>query len=444
MLRYKDGILLIDERRLKNLVDEAETPFFLFSEAQLRANYAALERGLSQPGGQAAIRYCAKTNNEAGVLRVLASCGSQIMASHPAEVQLALQCGFTPERIAYQRPVLMEHEVEDVLKGGITLVHAYRQEDLEILEKVAAKLGKEIRISLRVRNDSFLLRLSPLNLLSRRLGFQESGIDAAVERIVGSRSLKLHALNFYCGTQQESTSSFKGLIHTVVKICLRIRSRFSIAPLEINFGGGIPSHSLNRVRLPRFWDRWGDRLEESEPALALEQFGRALAGQFIQESHKAGLDPRPAVAAEPGRSIVSNAGVLLTRVHALEEDWAFLDASHNYLGESVLFFRRRILPLVRGERQRLRYYHLSGNTLNTMDVLDLRRRLPRLEVGDVLCFADAGAYTISRASRYAGLSPAVYLLQLDGTMRLIRRREEFSDLTGPMTIPEDREGSPRA
>lgn len=364
------------------------------------------------------------------------------MTSHPAEVQLALQCGFPPERIAYQRPVLKVHEVENVLEAGTTFVHAYRQEDLEVLDKVATRLGKEIRVSLRVRNDSFYLRLSPLNLLSRRLGFQETEIDAAVKRIVASQHLKLYALNYYCGTQQESTTSFQGLMRTVVRICVKIKTRFGIAPGEINFGGGIPSHSLNRMRLPRLWDRTGDQLEGLDSALALERFGRALAGQFIQEAHKAGLDPLPAVAAEPGRSIVSNAGVLLTRVHALEGNWAFLDASHNYLGESVLFFRRRIFPLVSAAGQRQQYYHLSGNTLNTMDVLDLRRRLPPLNPADVLCFADAGAYTISRASRYAGLSPAVYMLQRDGAMRMIRRPEEFSDLAGPMTIL-DGEGSPR-
>ncbi|MBZ5535430.1 MAG: hypothetical protein LAO31_05690 [Acidobacteriia bacterium] len=442
MLSYKDGVLHLDGRSLKNLVGEAETPFFLFSEAQLRDNYAALEHGLSQAGGPATIRYCAKTNNEAGVLRILASCGSDVMTSHPAEVQLALQCGFPPERIAYQRPVLKVHEVENVLEAGTTFVHAYRQEDLEVLDKVATRLGKEIRVSLRVRNDSFYLRLSPLNLLSRRLGFQETEIDAAVKRIVASQHLKLYALNYYCGTQQESTTSFQGLMRTVVRICVKIKTRFGIAPGEINFGGGIPSHSLNRMRLPRLWDRTGDQLEGLDSALALERFGRALAGQFIQEAHKAGLDPLPAVAAEPGRSIVSNAGVLLTRVHALEGNWAFLDASHNYLGESVLFFRRRIFPLVSAAGQRQQYYHLSGNTLNTMDVLDLRRRLPPLNPADVLCFADAGAYTISRASRYAGLSPAVYMLQRDGAMRMIRRPEEFSDLAGPMTIL-DGEGSPR-
>ncbi len=66
-----------------------------------------------------------------------------------------------------------------------------------------------------------------------------------------------------------------------------------------------------------------------------------------------------------------------------------------------------------------------------------------LSIGDVLCFADAGAYTVSRATRYAGLTAGVYMLELDGTMRLIRRPEEISDLTGPMTVLQDPKVFPR-
>ncbi|MFI5173960.1 MAG: diaminopimelate decarboxylase family protein [Terriglobia bacterium] len=443
MLSYRDGTLNIDQRPLKSLLEQAPTPFFLFSEAQLRANYAALAKGLSQSGGRATIRYCAKTNNEAGVLRILADCGSEVMTSHPAETQLALECGFAPEKIAFQRPVLVEDEVESVLDAGISLIHAYRLEDLELIDKVALSRDKPVRISLRVRNDSLLGRLSPLNVLSRRLGFPETGIDSAVERIVDSRRLKFFALNFYCGTQQESTAHFQSLMRAVVRLCVRMKSRFGIVPEEINFGGGVPSHSLSRVGPFKLWDRFEGWVEGSDSPQALEEFGRALCGQFIREARSAGLHPLPGVAAEPGRSIASNAGVLLTRVCALQENWVFLDASHNYLGESVLFFRRRILPLVEAAKRSRKYYHLSGNTLNTMDVVDLRRRLPTLNIGDVLCLADAGAYTISRSSRYAGLSPAVYLLELNGRMRLIRRAEEFSDLARPMIELKGREESNR-
>lgn len=74
--------------------------------------------------------------------------------------------------------------------------------------------------------------------------------------------------------------------------------------------------------------------------------------------------------------------------------------------------------------------------MNTTDIVDVRRRLPTLAVGDVLALCDAGAYSISRASRYAGLSPAVHLLQTDGSLRMVRRAETFADLTSH-TVRDD-------
>jgi diaminopimelate decarboxylase len=121
-------------------------------------------------------------------------------------------------------------------------------------------------------------------------------------------------------------------------------------------------------------------------------------------------------------------------VAAVQRDWLFVDASRNYFGEMPLLFTRPLRPVHRRSGGRRRY-DISGSTLNTADIVDLRRSFDGpVEVGDVLASFDAGAYSISRASRYAGLSPAVYLLGGDGEVRLIRRAESFEDLVAPMVV----------
>lgn len=436
ILTYKEGILHFGERSLLGLVQELATPVFLFSEAQLQANYGALLRGLSSGGERVTVRYCAKTNNESALLALLASYGSEVMVSHPAEAQLALQCGFAPEKIAYQRPVLLEEELRAVLESGINLIHAYRLQDLEVIDRLASLLRIKVKISLRLRNDSPGARLSPLNFFSRRLGFRESEIGPAVERVTQSTWMRPYAINFYCGTQQQSTANFRVLMGKVVRICSRIQSHHGVTLEEINFGGGVPSHSLIRTGVRGLWSRGDAGLDESDSPESLASFGRKLIAQYHEQARKWGLSPLPAIAVEPGRSIVGNAGILISRVCAIQGNWLFLDASHNYLGESMLFLRHRILPLIEPANEPQRYYHLSGNTLNTMDVMDFRVKLPPINVGDILCLADAGAYSISRSTRYAGLSPAVYLLRSDGQLRMIRREEGLSDLMSPMITPE--------
>lgn len=429
---YRDGVLELDGTPLPELAEGLGTPFFLFSEARLRSNYRALERGLSREGTGAILRYCAKTNHEAAVLRTLAACGSHLLASHAAEVELALRCGFAPERIAFARPVLTPGELDVVLEAGVPLVHVHRPADLPLLEAAAARAGRRIRVSLRLRQEGGLV-LNPLDRLGRRLGFGSDEALEAVGRLARSSWLEPWAVNFYLGTQQSSLAGFSRGFRKVLALLARIAAVTGVAIREVNLGGGIPSPTLRKVGPWQLLARWRDLPPADGAPDTREEFAARLAGRFRELVEEARLPERPVLAAEPGRSIVGGAAVMVTRVQAVRGSWAFLDASRTFLPESPFLFARRILPLIEpGKREARRYYHLSGSTLNTLDVLDLRRRLPQLEPGQVLAFCDAGAYSISRASPYAGLPPAVYLLQENGGVLRVRQAGTVDHLLHPM------------
>jgi diaminopimelate decarboxylase len=437
-LAYQGGVLHMEGTPLPELAGRVGTPFFLFSEARLCANYQALEQGLSQAGAGTVLRYCAKTNYEAAVLETLARCGSHLLASHGAEVELALRCGFPPERIAFARPVLIPAELDSVLAAGVPLIHVHRPEDLPLVEEAAARAGRRVRVSLRMRQDGGLA-LSPLDRLNRRLGFGgEEALDA-VRRLSRSAWTEPWAVNFYLGTQQSSLAGFTRGFRRVLALLARIAGETGVAMREVNLGGGIPSPSLRRMSPGRWLARWRDLpapAPSSDTLDARKEFAARLAARFRELVEEARLPEPPALAAEPGRSIVGGAAVLVTRVQGVNGRWAFLDASRSFLPESPLMFSRRILPLVEpGRGERGRFYHLSGSGLNTLDVLDLRRRLPGFLTGQALAFCDAGAYSISRASNYAGLPPAVYMLQEEGEVRRVRRAGDVDHLLFPM-IPQ--------
>lgn len=437
MLNYKQGLLQLDGHPLSNPADGLATPFFLLSEVRLRDNYHALVRGLSHHGTKSRIRYCAKANNEAGVLKTLAECGSEILVSHLAEAQLALQCGYPPERIAYQRPVLEGAELRRAISMGVTLFHAFRLEDLTTLNESALETGAIVRVSLRLRNGSLASRFSPLGFLSHRLGFKPSEVLPAVAFIRELRGLRLEAINTYQGTQRESPGHYGHLLRRSVELAAKIHARFGFTIGEINLGGGIPSPSMRRLGIRALWRRIRSEWAFTAPEGSLEGYARDLSEKFRQEVQSRELPKTPTLTAEPGRSVVGDAGVLVTRVCAVQGRWAFLDASRNYLGENPLYLTRRIMPLDIRSRRPNRHYHLSGGTLNATDVIDLWRHLPKLVEGDMLALCDAGAYSISRASRYAGLAPAVYMLHADGALEMIRRPEKIADLVTSMTVQND-------
>ena len=416
-LGYAQGELRMEGVPLADLAERFGTPFFLISESRLEANYRALERGLSGAGPGTVLRYCAKTNHEAGVLSVLAGCGSHLLASHAAEAEHAIGCGFPPERIAYARPVLTPEELGPAVAAGIPLFHVHHPEDLPLLVDAAARAGRRLRLSFRLRDGGG--GISPLGRLNRRMGLGASEIVESVRRAASSPGLEPWAINFYLGTQQSSLDGFARVFRGVLALMKRIAAETGVALREVNLGGGIPSPSLRRVGPLRFLARLRDRFPASGSP-GLQELASGLAARFRELVGEAGLSVLPVLAAEPGRSIVGNAAVLVSRVRAVRGNWLFLDASRNFLPESPVLFSRRLLPLREAGAGPERFWNLSGATLNTLDVLDVRRRLPPMAPGDGLAFCDAGAYSISRASPYAGLPPAVYLLRPDGTAHLAR------------------------
>ncbi|MBV9493602.1 MAG: hypothetical protein JOZ54_05115 [Acidobacteria bacterium] len=402
--------------RLQDAIEQTGTPALLVSERRLRANVAALREGFAASWPNATLRYCAKTNPELGILRVVREEGTDVLTSHAAEVQLALAAGFAPAQIAFQKPILDEREVDAVLALGVRRVHAFRDADLELLSRLAVRRRTTLRISLRITLGRSGMRV--LAGASRRLGMS---VDEA--RNVKTRDgLAIDALNTYIGTQQENVAAFRPAIRELVKLARTFRTIE-----ELNLGGGIPSNSLLRLTPARLLTRRRTGLIE---AVSPRDYARDL-GRIFAEEVGDGLR----LVMEPGRAIVGNAVVLLTRIAAEQGSWRFLDCGRNVLVESPLAFTRWIAPLeTRGKHAVVK---LSGPTLNTLDVVDSGRLLPEVHRGDVLAIGDAGAYTIARATRYAGLSPAVWMHGVDDRLTCIRRPETYADFTAPMAGAAD-------
>lgn len=433
MPSYLESDLQFHGYSLAELAEAYPTPFFVISEKQLQDNYASLERGLSASGSQATIRYCAKTNNEAGILKVLASCGSGVLVSHAAEAELAIGCGFIPETVAFQKPVLDEGELTQVIEMGVRFFHAYRLSDLDIFNRVSIQTGSELKVSLRLRNGNKRPTVSPIGMITKRMGFGSTELLQAAGYLSTASHLDLSAINFYIGTQQTSPNRYYRLLVKAISLSAQIQHQYKLSVQEINLGGGIPAPTVQRLGFRSLWRRVRISKSGDLRGDAQESFVRELSEQFSRGIAEANLTHRPAIAIEPGRSIVGDAAILVTRVQAVQGRWIFLDASRNYLGENPILFTRRVLHTEDHEKIPGRLYHLSGSSLNTTDVIDLWRKLPIVAKGDVLALCDAGAYSISRSNRYASLAPMIIMLKTDGSTEMIRRREQTVDLIGPMT-----------
>jgi len=198
---------------------------------------------------------------------------------------------------------------------------------------------------------------------------------------------------------------------------------------EINIGGGYPSQSLIKTTLPGLVLSVAG-LKYKTQATPIEEFGERVSSRFAREVKI--LKHKPVLVCQPGRSVVSSMGIGVSRVVSVKPNWVFLDISNNVLPVSLFFAQREVLIANKVGRKATEKFNISGSSLNSADVLATNQSLPDVVAGDICVIMDAGAYTISRASRFATLSPAVFLIREKGKIDLIRRKETYEDVASCM------------
>lgn len=204
---------------------------------------------------------------------------------------------------------------------------------------------------------------------------------------------------------------------------------------EFNIGGGFPVESMRRVLMPdrlhvfRLGRKLGVDFEGKIPPL--DEFGRIISEKFNElcRSH----DIEAVLAVEPGRSIASNAGILLSTVVLKKSRWIFLDEGRNMLPETPFFHRRDIVVVNKMGEPLEEVMHVAGPTLDTADVLLVDKKLPKTREGDVVAILDAGAYSISKSTQFTQeRRTPVYFIKEDGGVIKIRNREDYDDVTRNM------------
>ena len=196
----------------------------------------------------------------------------------------------------------------------------------------------------------------------------------------------------------------------------------------IDFGGGIPSPSLLRYSPLQAILKNLLGFEFKPSVSGIEYYGERISQRIrenIDKYHLNGIK----IIFEPGRSIVSNAGVVVTRVIAIKKDWIFLDASITFIPENVFFTERDLIVV--GKTGQVKKYHIAGSSLLTPDFFARSKTLPWVLEGDLMVIKDCGAYTMSRSSQFTTLRPPIYMVE-NKKIKLIRRPDNYETFTGSM------------
>lgn len=413
---YKNGELHCEDVPLSRIASELGTPVYVYSTETLVRHFRAFDDAFQ--GTPHLVCFSAKSNSNLAILSLFGCLGGGVDIVSGGELYRALRAGIPPDRIVYSGVGKTEQEMDAAISSSILMFNIESSEELEVLEERARRLGQRARIAIRVNPD-----VDPQThpYISTGLKKNKFGIDMerALEdyrRAARMEHLEVVGVDCHIGSQITRLAPFLDSLDRLREFMGRLRHQEGIQINYLDVGGGL-----------------GITYDQESPPHPVE-----YAKGIVELTRDLGCT----LVLEPGRVLVGNAGVLLTRVLYTKEGatkrFVIVDAAMNDLARPSLYGSyHRIQPVdekvLSAEEQ---VADLVGPICESTDFLAKDRRMPLLSRGDLVAVMSAGAYGFSMSSNYNSRPRAAEVLVKGRDYFVIRRRETYEDLISPECVPD--------
>lgn len=419
--RYRDRILYCEDVPVRALAETYGTPVYVYSKATLLHHLRQLQDAFKEAAPL--ICYSVKTNGNLTLCRLMAEAGAGFDVTSGGELYRALAAGGQGERIVFAGVGKTDAELREGLEKGVFLFNVESEAELHALADVAKAIGKSVPVALRVNPD-----LPPkthaktdTSVKGVKFGFDIDTVLDVARAAVGNPRVRIVGLHMHLGSPILSAEPYRAGVTKGLTLIARLREQGH--PINVmNMGGGFGIH-----------------YRKQEAPLA-----SAFAEVILPAVKQAGCR----LVLEPGRFIVGNAGILVSRVIYTKESggkhFVIQDAAMNDLIRPTLYDSfHRIWPVepaaglpappddyeadIPGTARR----DVVGPVCESGDFLAKDRRLPAVSRGDLLATFSAGAYGMAMSSNYNSRPRAAEVLVDGVSHRPIRRRETYADLVRP-------------
>jgi diaminopimelate decarboxylase len=406
---YRNGVLHAEAVNLIELADVVGTPFYCYSTATLERHYRVFSGAFADE--KVLVCYSLKANSNQSVLRTLANLGAGADVVSGGELKRALAAGIPPEKILFSGIGKTEAELRAALDADVLCINIESEPELELLSRLAAGTGRTARISVRVNPD---VDSGSHAKISTGKSENKFGIPLGRAREVYARAAKLPGIrvtgaDVHIGSQITDLVPLEAAFRLLAEFVQTLRADGHTIT-HVDFGGGLG--------IPYYADR------EAPPAPA------AYAAMVKRVAHNLGCT----LMFEPGRMIVGNAGILVTRViyvkHGKAKNFVIIDAAMNDLIRPTLYEAHHdVLPLVAAAAGAPTITaDVVGPVCESGDYLALDRTLPEPKPGDLLAIMTAGAYGAVQSGTYNTRALVPEVLVKDDQYAVVRPRVEVDDL----------------
>ena len=411
---HSQGELNIEQVPASLLASQFQTPLYVYSRKGLTAGYEAYEFAMGQWPHM--ICYAVKANSNLAVLNVLAKLGAGFDIVSVGELERVLAAGGNPAKVVFSGVGKQNHEIRRALEVGVHCFNVESERELERIQAEARDLGTTAAISLRVNPDVDALTHPYIStgLKDNKFGID---IDQALDVYLKARemdAIEIVGVDCHIGSQLTSGQPFLDALDRLLVLVDKLKVE-GIELQHLDIGGGLGVQYQDEI-IPT----------PDEYITQVKQRLEATGNEHL------------AILVEPGRSIVAQAGILLTRVELIKttpyKKFAIVDGAMNDLLRPSIYsaWHRIENTLVQGEHPEA-LYDVVGPVCETGDFLGKERRLSISE-GDLLAVFSAGAYGFTMSSNYNSRNRPAEVMVEDQEAHLIRARETFEQQIAPESL----------
>ena len=408
------GELMMEEVSLAAVAARYGTPCFVYSQAALTLAFRLLDDAMKAARGARPylLCYAVKANSNLAVLNLFARLGAGFDIVSGGELQRVLKAGGDARKVVFSGLGKTAVEMKLALAAGIKCFNVESEAELDRLDRVAASMGKRAKVSLRV-NPDVDARTHPYistGLRNNKFGVAFDRALAVYRKAATLPHIEIAGVDCHIGSQLTDDAPLREAMNRLVTLADLLKAE-GIPIHHICPGGGIGI------------------IYKDEATIALDAYVQALQASLGDRDMELLL--------EPGRMLVGNAGVLLTRVEYVKptgtKNFLVVDAAMNDLIRPPLYQAYHEVVAVRGSIAPARVYDIAGPVCESSDVL-AHERLLRAQEGDLMAILSAGAYSFVMSSNYNTRPRAPEVMIAGAAMREVRARETFDTLVAGESI----------
>ncbi len=415
-LEVENNHLIIGGADITELANQYGTPLYVTNESRVVENFKAYRKAFPD----ADIYYAAKANGSFAILRMLARQGAGADVFSYGELYMALLAGIPREKLLFNGNSKTDYELQTAVELGVR-VSVDSRDELHTLSEIVQKAGKEVEVAFRVNPDVSTKTHPKIStgLRTSKFGIPSEEVVSIYREASGLPGILPCGIHCHIGSQILDTAPFHEAAQKMMDLVEKVTTLgINLKFVDMGSGLGIPYKKDERAPTPK-------------------DHADAILPIFEERTKALGISPK--LILEPGRYIVADTTILLTRVNTVKraaKNFVGVDAGFNLLIRPAMYDSYHYAVVAnKAASPPEDTYTIVGPICETGDILAHDRELPHIEKGDLIALLDAGAYGFSMSSQYNGRPRCAEVLVKDGVADVIRSAEDVGELMAKQKLP---------